>query len=238
MMAPPGFPPPPSKDGAAAAAGKPQAPRAPCWFCLAGAEVEKHLVTCVGNKVYIALAKGGLTSDHVMILPIDHAPAYVGLDADIQEETDKYHEALVAYFKSQGKACISWERNVRSSHYQLQVCPIPLEAAAAAKDAFVEQGKLLSPTFRWEELDAGAKLDTLIDVGAPYMLVTLPDGSRLFHRAANGFPLQFARQVLAKTALLNMRDRIDWKRCKLPMEEEKVQRAAFRDGFKPFDFNA
>lgn len=29
-----------------------------CWFCLASPAVEKHLVVTVGNRVYLALAKG------------------------------------------------------------------------------------------------------------------------------------------------------------------------------------
>ena len=44
----------------------------PCWFCLASKEVEKHLVVSVGTYSYLALAKGGLTPDHLLILPIEH----------------------------------------------------------------------------------------------------------------------------------------------------------------------
>jgi hypothetical protein len=29
-----------------------------CWFCLSGANVEKHMVVSVGMEMYIALAKG------------------------------------------------------------------------------------------------------------------------------------------------------------------------------------
>jgi hypothetical protein len=52
---------------------KPHAqPTGPCWFCLASPEVEKHLVVSVGTQCYLALAKGGLTENHVLILPIGH----------------------------------------------------------------------------------------------------------------------------------------------------------------------
>ncbi|MFN9940786.1 MAG: hypothetical protein ACK56I_15045 [bacterium] len=47
-----------------------KAPAGPCWFCLSSPQVEKHLIVSVGEHVYLALPKGGLTSQHVMILPI------------------------------------------------------------------------------------------------------------------------------------------------------------------------
>lgn len=47
--------------------GKPPGFSGDCWFCLSSPKVEKHLVTSVGQKVYLALAKGGLTPDHVLV---------------------------------------------------------------------------------------------------------------------------------------------------------------------------
>ena len=55
------------KDGGG---GGKKAPSGPCWFCLSSAEVEKHLIVSVGEHSYLAMAKGALTADHVMILPI------------------------------------------------------------------------------------------------------------------------------------------------------------------------
>jgi hypothetical protein len=59
----------------------PKQPTGPCWFCLKGDKVEKQLVTGVGTDVYMALAKGGLTSDHVMILPIQHTKELLACEA-------------------------------------------------------------------------------------------------------------------------------------------------------------
>ena len=53
--------------------GTKKAPSGPCWFCLSSAEVEKHLIVSVGEHSYLAMAKGALTGDHVMILPIGMA---------------------------------------------------------------------------------------------------------------------------------------------------------------------
>lgn len=57
----------------------------PCWFCLASPEVEKHLVVSVGNHAYLALAKGGLVSEHLLILPITHFQSTPDLDDDCRQ---------------------------------------------------------------------------------------------------------------------------------------------------------
>jgi len=112
--------------------------------------VEKHLVTSIGKNVYLALAKGGLTPDHVLILPITHVPSTLQLDEDTRAEVDEYKAALRAFFESQGKACVMWERNMRSQHLQLQVVPVPQAVAEAAEATFRERGTAMGPNFKWE----------------------------------------------------------------------------------------
>ena len=41
-------------------------------------------------QTYLALAKGGLVEDHVLILPIGHYQSSVTSLADVIEEIDKY----------------------------------------------------------------------------------------------------------------------------------------------------
>uniref|UniRef100_A0A2K5M9H0 Cwf19-like C-terminal domain-containing protein n=1 Tax=Cercocebus atys TaxID=9531 RepID=A0A2K5M9H0_CERAT len=62
---------------------KPPQPPGLCWFCLASPEVEKHLVVIIGTHCYLALAKGGLSDDHVLILPIGHYQSVVELSAEV-----------------------------------------------------------------------------------------------------------------------------------------------------------
>lgn len=50
--------------------GGPKRPPQPCWFCLSSPEVEKHLVVAVSDCCYLALAKGGLSPFHALILPV------------------------------------------------------------------------------------------------------------------------------------------------------------------------
>ena len=63
----------------------PPKPSGPCWFCLSSAEVEKHLIVSVGTHCYLALPKGGLTEDHVLILPIGHHANLVDLPEEVEQ---------------------------------------------------------------------------------------------------------------------------------------------------------
>ena len=57
---------------------------AACWFCLASPEVEKHLIVSVGDESYVALAKGGIDWNNLLIVPIGqraHAPVAVPVTA-------------------------------------------------------------------------------------------------------------------------------------------------------------
>jgi diadenosine tetraphosphate (Ap4A) HIT family hydrolase len=50
--------------------------RSECWFCMASAEFEEHLVVVIGDECYIAMPKGGLVPDHTLIIPIAHHQRY------------------------------------------------------------------------------------------------------------------------------------------------------------------
>lgn len=69
----------------------------PCWFCLASPEVEKHLVVSVGTYAYLALAKGGLVSEHLLILPITHFQSTPDLDDDCREGESILSTISVSY---------------------------------------------------------------------------------------------------------------------------------------------
>lgn len=75
-------------------------PTGPCWFCLASPQVEKHLVISIGTHCYLALAKGALTSRHMLILPIGHYQSVVDLSSEVVEEMEKYKSALKSFYKS------------------------------------------------------------------------------------------------------------------------------------------
>nr|CAD7262190.1 unnamed protein product [Timema shepardi] len=90
--------------------------------------------------------------------------------------------------------------------------------------------------FQLDEIPTHSKLEQIAPPGTPYFYVELPSGEKLFHRVKKNFPLQFGREVLASSALLDMEDRADWRDCKISKEEETDLAKQFRNDFKEFDF--
>ncbi|RXN17764.1 CWF19 1 [Labeo rohita] len=211
-------------------------PTGPCWFCLASPEVEKHLVISIGTHCYMALAKGGLTPDHVLLLPIGHYQSVVDLASEVVEEMEKYKSAVKKFCKSRGRRCVLFERNYRSQHLQLQVVPVPMEKCSTEdiKEAFMTQAE--EQQMELMEIPAHTDLKQIAPPGTPYFYVELDTGDKLFYRIKKNFPLQFGREVLASEALLNIPMRADWRECKSTKGEEEDQAKQVRSDFEPFDF--
>lgn len=111
--------------------------QAKCWFCLSSPQVSKHLVISVGTEVYLALAKGGLVEDHILILPITHHQSLSISPDSVSDEIDKYKDALKKYYGETDRVPVFFERNYKSSHCQLQAVPIHKNQCAEVKEAFM-----------------------------------------------------------------------------------------------------
>eukprot|EP00898_Chlorokybus_atmophyticus_P002259 jgi/Chlat1/3033/Chrsp206S03289 len=239
-------------------------PPGPCWFCLSSSEAETHLVVSVGTDCYLALAKGGILPEHVLLLPIEHFPSCLQLPPAIGQEVERYKEALRKCFAAVGKDIFVFERylNLRAgTHCHVQarshccnmimalVCPISREARAFARRvldshaeragfAFVELPQK-SSTHAKALSEDGDLLEAAGGAGAQYFLAELPDGTRLVHMIKHGeksFPMQFGRDVLAE--MLNMPERADWKACRIDKAEEERLAEKFKSTFEPFDVMA
>ncbi|XP_046860261.1 CWF19-like protein 1 [Xenia sp. Carnegie-2017] len=207
----------------------------PCWFCLGGSQVEKHLIVSVADHVYLAMAKGGLTTDHTLICPIAHYPSTVEMPDEALMEIEKYKSSLRKLFKKQDDACVVYERNFYTQHLQIQVIPVPKEKADDLKGLFMEIGS--EKNIEFDMLDNETDLKQIMPPQVPFFLVEFDDGCRMLHRVKRKMPLQFGREVLASPSVLNMEEKIDWKSCKLPIETEKRVTEEFRRKFRPFDFS-
>ncbi|XP_017340533.1 CWF19-like protein 1 isoform X1 [Ictalurus punctatus] len=215
---------------------KPPQPAGPCWFCLASPEVEKHLVISIGTHCYMALAKGCLTPDHVLLLPIGHYQSVVELPSEAVDELQKYKSAVRKLYKSRGRRCVLFERNYRSQHLQLQVVPVPMETCTTEdiKEVFTVQAE--EQQMELMEIPEHTDLKQIAPPGTPYFYVELDTGEKLFYRIKKNFPLQFGREVLASEAILNIPTRSDWRECKSSREEEEALTKQFRTDFQPYDF--
>ena len=80
---------------------------------LSSPEVEKHLVVSIGEHAYLALPKGPLNEDHLLILPIAHHRCTLELPEEVSQEIEKFKKALIKMFKHEGKAFCVFERNYK-----------------------------------------------------------------------------------------------------------------------------
>lgn len=80
---------------------------------LAGTEVEKHLIVSVGDFSYLAMPKGALSSNHVLILPIGHFPSSLDIPDEVKNEMDQFKKSLLATAKSHGQDILFFERNFK-----------------------------------------------------------------------------------------------------------------------------
>ncbi|RWS03074.1 CWF19-like protein 1 [Dinothrombium tinctorium] len=215
-------------------------PKDPCWFCLASPDVEKHLIVSIGDHSYLAMAKGGLVDDHLLIIPIAHFRSMLEVaesDSNVLVEINKFKTALHDYFIKQDKIAVYFERNFRSSHLQIQVVPVPVNKSRDLKELLLELSE--ERDFKLNEVNEDLELKDVLSTGVPYFYIEIPAAKiKLFCKinAAKGFPLQFGRELLAHPRVLNLGDRIDWKDCVLDRNTAEEVTAQFRKNFEPFDF--
>lgn len=202
-----------------------------CWFCLSSPQVEKHLVISIGTEAYLAMAKGGLVDDHVLILPVTHHQSTAEAPQSLLDEIERFKEALKKMCSKQKKAVVFYERNYKTSHMQIQAIPIPQNATKELREIFQDCAQ--AEGFELDELPEHAKLDQIAGAGVPYFYVELPNGDKLFHRIRKSFSLNFGREVLASGPVLNREQLADWRECKQDKEEECALVKRFRASFTP-----
>ncbi|KAK9884169.1 hypothetical protein WA026_005125 [Henosepilachna vigintioctopunctata] len=206
-----------------------------CWFCLASPSVERHLIVTVGDHCYMALAKGGVVEEHLLICPIQHYQSSLNQPELVKLEMDQYKRALIKFYDRDGKVPVFFERNYKTSHMQLQVIPIPKQACRELKEIFMEEA--IGHGFNLEILESHDRLDQLIPPNSPYFAVELPNDITLYSKIKGDFPIHFGREVLCTSPILNLPDRTDWKECSLSKNEEESLVQRIRSDFEPYDFS-
>lgn len=228
----------------------------PCWFCLGGTKIERQYIVSVGDKCYLAYAKGAINKDHLLIIPIDHVQSTIHAEEKLLEDINKYKLALKNYFQSKNKCVVFYERNFRTKHMQIQVYAIHIDKCYLLKDAFMSAAK--EQDVRLNEIPEFTNLKQILSPNQPFYYLEIPneddDDDRNSSSASKSkltksvgvtrylcevrgshFPINFGRDVMACELLLNCPDRIDWKECVMTPEEEKQMSVEFRTNFKKFD---
>lgn len=205
-----------------------------CFFCLSNPILARHLIVSIGDAgSYLALPKGAMTQNHVLIIPVDHKPTLKAL-ADsrqtVESEMTKYIKAIEVMYQTLSLTGVVFEISRSTGvHLHYQMIPVPFDKVNDLMDAFLafaESEKIVlehrAPTaededyFRVEFPSKGAVLTG-----------TLGDRKR--------FDLQFGRRVIAD--VMGVPQRAHWKDCIRTDQQEAMDAESFKKVFRPFDFS-
>ncbi|VVC31052.1 HIT-like domain,Cwf19-like protein, C-terminal domain-2,Cwf19-like, C-terminal domain-1 [Cinara cedri] len=207
-----------------------------CWFCLGSNKVVKHMIVSVGDQAYLAGTVGPLIKENLLIATVGHYQSLVHLPKKADFEVHALKYSLNKYFQSTGRGPIYYERNIMSVHFNLQVIPVPNSMVDRIEQAFLAKFKECG--LKFVLVPKNALLHQIIR-SKGYFYLELPNKKcYLYNIEADDktrFPLQLAREVLASKSLLDVEDRIDWRKCKQTPEEEINDINTFRSAFKTFN---
>jgi hypothetical protein len=189
------------------------------------------MIISIGTEVYVALAKGPLTTSgnsglpfggHLIIINIAHTPT---TNASETAEVDDYGARLSKFFAERDCDTVMWEvRQNDAIHAYRQVVAVPrsrlLELHTSLEERFIEG--FASKDYNLEEREPGESEE--------YCRVILPKGSYVASIPAR-FDLQLPRRILAR--LMGLEEREEWRNCIQTPEEEAEDGLAWRSAFQP-----
>lgn len=217
----------------------------PCWFCFSSDSIEKHLVIAVGRHCYLTIAKGGLTDEHMLILPIKHIESInsAQMSSEIMEELERFKHSLIKYFQQQSKGVVFFERNFRSVHWQLQAVPISINDIHMSElsSKIKEISKKHHDKVDYIDIPQDCLLRDKIQPRDPYFCWQVePVGqtfaSQIIVEKGCFFPVQFGRMVLADPGIMNCPDKIDWRKCSKERSEYIKLVEAIKQNYDDFNF--
>lgn len=203
-----------------------------CWFCLQSADVEKHLIICIGEFFYLALAKGPVNNFHALLIPVEHVQSMALLNEEQFQELEIFKRSLKKFYDSMDQVAVFFERNYMSSHTNINAVGIPRDIEWQLSETLKDKADEFSLQFETIPKITSAK--DLPERGA-YFIVEFPNET-LITRTMNKFPINFGRDFVCAETLLNAEDRIDWRNCKIPKGMEIDIVNVFKEKYKEFNF--
>ncbi|PJF20034.1 CWF19-like protein [Paramicrosporidium saccamoebae] len=192
-----------------------------CWFCLANPTVRKHLIVHVGEFAYVALARGGLSEDHLLIVPIEHVAGDAIPSAPTLTEIETLETLLGKLFAASGQDAVYFTlRHSSSFHWHKQCIPIPKHRSGQIvpflNSYFTNIGYPLS------EKKPDQKLYFEINVLDSRLYATL--------EVDKFFPAQAAREAMCE--FLDLHEFRDWRNSMLTQKDETNLATRWRQRFK------
>ena len=186
-----------------------------CWFCLSNPAARKHLIADIGEEVYLTLAKGPLTPEHVIIVPIEHVSSTLN---NLGEALDKEMEHLTKKVNNlhEGKRAIFFRMSSNPSHhFHMQAISIDYERLSEFLEFLEDFSIKIGYNFKEIKTEiSGAffEFSYISETGDIVRLVHEYDPSAFF-------PAQYGRQVLA--SFLEIEGGADWKNQIYAEDDEK-----------------
>ena len=196
-----------------------------CWFCLSNPAARKHLIADIGEEVYLSLAKGPLTPEHVIIVPIEHVPSTLeALSESMQKEIESF--MIKANYLHEGRQSIFFRMaNNPSHHFHLQAISIDsariVDFLEFLEDFSIKLGYNFKPSksqgsfFEFSYISESKEIIKLAHYYDPSAF----------------FPAQYGRQVLA--AFLEIKGGSDWKNQIYNESDEKKFVSDIKKMLKP-----
>lgn len=217
-------------------------PDADCWFCLANPSFEKQLIVSVDDSacVYTSLAKGQISTDHMLICPVTHYGCYVQADESVRSVCDETVQSLRSFFNSRDQDCIVYERWIplnatAANHMQIHVVPIPKDTSVNWGKILRDNGKVAGVEFQRVDnhMEVPEKMKGILN-RVSYLYISFPDpeGNQESYLGIGKLNFTFPREVVCTG--LNTMDRIDWKKCEIENDEQSKQVDRLRESILEF----
>jgi len=164
------------------------APRADCWYCLASDSCEVHLIASTTDEAYLTLPKGGVSAQHVQIVPVGHEECFATVEDGLLEHVAQYKAQIIKFFAEIGCIALFFERNVNlttamQKHAYLDAIPVPAACASAVGNIIESEAKRTGLSF-------STKLEAEVDSHKPSLSETARNDGLFALRKAIEDPTQ------------------------------------------------
>jgi len=196
------------------------------------------LIVSVGVQSYVALAKGPLVPNHLLICPIEHVATSASSTKDLMEEMNLFETALQKYYESEGNDTLLWERTLPTkgvSHMHYQLLPVAPRFVADAERNLLGEAKRLGLEFK--RMEKGA---TVKEVLGNMPFIRFKFGKDALSYIAEVDPQADMRPLfpLVRRAVANaigQGHRANWKRCLTDRKDEARMVEAVKSKFAKFE---
>ena len=174
------------------------------------------------------MAKGGITTDNSLIIPIEHVEHLSQLSQSAILEIDNYKKLLRKKLENKDNTLLFIERNIPSTkvsmHAHIQVISIPNKYITNAREIIESDSSKCSLFF--DEVPIDVPLYKIIS-DRPYFFIEYGD-VRLYGKIANTqkFNMQLGRQIVSK--ILKLPENNDWRTSVMSKDEETANAERYK----------